>query len=144
MAIDKLFIKKFFLRIQMPFWHFRAIFFWTLDSTHYYTSPALSWYTKTGGVGQLIRGRLSQFNKRLAVPHNKFRPNYDPSNPYHLPEEVFNWLDNEAIGQLDFTTIPANSKTRHVFEIALNYPSALHDVHNDLLLFSWKYDNTEW
>ena len=48
-----------------------------------------------------------------------------------LPVSDFRWLDQDRIDALDITTIDAESMTGHILEVDLEYPTELHDLHND-------------
>jgi hypothetical protein len=45
-------------------------------------------------------------------------------------------MSDEEIEQLDVTTVPDDAETGYVLECDLEYPSELHDLHNDYPLAS--------
>jgi hypothetical protein len=48
-----------------------------------------------------------------------------------LPEKDFEWMNEEQITSLDVTRKPDYSKTSYILEVSLEYPTHLHDNHND-------------
>lgn len=95
-----------------------------------------------------IRGGISQCSKRYATANNKYTDNYDATkesdylmyldanNLYghsmmqHLPHSDYFWcydkFDSEKI-----LNIADDAKTGYIFEVDLDYPARLHDLHND-------------
>lgn len=51
-----------------------------------------------------------------------------------LPVRYFRWLSAEEISQFDIRNIDKNAKTGYILEVTIEYPSHLHDLHNDLPL----------
>jgi hypothetical protein len=49
----------------------------------------------------------------------------------YLPYEKFRFMSDEEIEQLDVTTVPNDTEIGHFLECDLEYPSELHDLHND-------------
>ncbi|XP_030767535.1 uncharacterized protein LOC115891247 [Sitophilus oryzae] len=97
-----------------------------------------------------IRGGVSQCSVRKAIANNKFMSIYDASKPtsyimyldatnlygaamsQYLPTGNFTWLTEEEISNLNFMNIDKNSNIGYVFEVDLEYPEHLHDLHNEL------------
>lgn len=51
-----------------------------------------------------------------------------------LPVRDFKWLSANEISELDIMNVDKNAKNGYILEVTLEYPSHLHDVHNDLPL----------
>ena len=60
------------------------------------------------------------------------------SNP--LPYGEFNWLNEKETNKLDLDSISENSSIGYFLEVGLEYPSKLHDFHNDYALAPEKRD----
>lgn len=95
-----------------------------------------------------IRGGISQCSKRYATANNKYMENYDPSlessylmyldanNLYghsmmqYLPHRDYawcsDWFDAETI-----LNLKDDAETGYIFEVDLDYPEHLHDLHNE-------------
>ena len=131
-----------------------------LDPCHYYTSPGLSWdafFKMTKAKPELltdydmylmiekgIRGGMSVITKRYSNANNKYMKDYDAkqdssfikyldaNNLYgtamceKMPYSNFQWGDNLDINQDSFEP--------GFYEVDLEYPQQLHDLHNDLPL----------
>ena len=126
-----------------------------LDSSHYFSSPGLSWdamlkytgvklkkmnnvdvhlFLETG-----IRGGVSYISER----HTNSDKNTDimywyMNNLYgtvmsfnYLPYGAFKFLSREEINELDLDSIPENSLVGYILEVDLKYCEELHDSHND-------------
>jgi hypothetical protein len=52
----------------------------------------------------------------------------------YLPVGGFRFLSEEETSQIDFTNVPDDSETGFVVACDLEYPSKLHEAHNDYLL----------
>ena len=48
-----------------------------------------------------------------------------------LPYGKFDWLNKQEINELDLDSISENSSIGYFLEVDLEYPSELHDSHND-------------
>ena len=46
----------------------------------------------------------------------------------------FEWLDDDEIDSIDFNCVSAESDVGYILEVDLEYPSKLHELHNDYLL----------
>ena len=89
-----------------------------------------------------LRGGISYIAHRHAEANNKFMKNYDPSkessyisyldanNLYGwamskpLPYKNFKWVEADGV-------IPKKKGIGHIYEVDLEYPEELHDLHND-------------
>ena len=96
-----------------------------------------------------IRGGVAMITQKYAEANNPEVPNYDKTKPTSwilyldmnnlygtamvdaLPEKDFEWMNEEQITSLDVTSIPDDSNTGYVLEVDLEYPTHLHDYHND-------------
>ena len=56
---------------------------------------------------------------------------YGVAQSKELPEKEFYWLSEDEINQLDIMTIADDSDTGFILEVDLDYPSILHEEHND-------------
>ena len=97
-----------------------------------------------------LRGGISYIAKRCAKANNKYTENYDPkkastfityldmNNLYgwamseYLPYGGFEWLKN--VDGFDVNSISEKSEIGYFFEVDLEYPDELHELHNDYLL----------
>jgi len=48
-----------------------------------------------------------------------------------LPVSNFRWLTQDQIEKLDYTKLKDNGEKGYIFEVDLEYPEKLHDLHND-------------
>lgn len=96
-----------------------------------------------------IRGGVSMCSGRKAIANNRFLENFDSSkaesyimyldatNLYgfamsqHLPISDFQWLGADEININNIPNIPIDGEYGYVFEVDLEYPYSLHDLHND-------------
>ncbi|XP_063392461.1 uncharacterized protein LOC134677958 [Cydia fagiglandana] len=97
-----------------------------------------------------IRGGLSQCCGKFAVANNKYLKNYDSDKPsnyivyldannlygwamsQYLPVGGFRWLSEEETINFDMTKLCPENEKGYFFEVDLEYPTSLHDLHNDL------------
>jgi hypothetical protein len=49
----------------------------------------------------------------------------------YLPYEKFRFMSDKEIEQHDVTTVPDDAETGYALECDLEYPSELHNLHND-------------
>lgn len=95
-----------------------------------------------------IRGGISQCSERFAEANNKYMESYDPTrdsnyivyldanNLYgwsmmqHLPINEFAWC-RKYFTVDDIMAIPDDSEIGYIFEVDLEYPQHLHDLHKD-------------
>ena len=101
---------------------------------------------------QGIRGGVSYINKRYTeASKNKHIFNFDMNNLYgdamsqYLPYANFKWVKNIDIIEQKLMQIKKDSSTGYIFEVDLEYPQELHDIHNDYPLASEKINiPKEW
>ena len=96
-----------------------------------------------------MRGGISYIAKRYSKANNKYMMCYDSSkeskyityldanNLYgwvmsqYLPYSGFKWLNQKEISDFCLNAISENSSIGYIIEVDLQYPSELHDLHND-------------
>ncbi|XP_015781366.1 uncharacterized protein LOC107359396 [Tetranychus urticae] len=96
-----------------------------------------------------IRGGLSCINKRHVKGNNKYMKGYDKNKPssyiipldannlygyamsFRLPYKDFKWLSRKEINELDILKLDKDSEIGYIFNVDLEYPKELHDLHND-------------
>ena len=52
----------------------------------------------------------------------------------YLPYSGFKWFNQKGITDFYLNSISENSSIDYILELGLEYPSELHDLHNDYLL----------
>ena len=155
-----LYLKTDILLLTDVFENFRktCLTYYKLDPLHYITSPGLAWdaMLKMTGINlelitdidmQLfiekgLRGGISYIAHRHAEANNKYMKNFDldklisyimyldANNLYGwamsqpLPYRHFKWVDASDV-------IPKRKGIGHIYEVDLEYPKELHDLHND-------------
>ena len=155
-----LYLKTDILLLVDVFENFRktCLTYYGLDPLHYITSPGLAWdaMLKMTGINlelitdvdmQLfiekgLRGGISYIAHRHAEANNKYMKNYyldilssyimylDANNLYGwamsqpLPYGNFKWVEANSV-------IPKRKGIGHIYEVDLEYPEELHDLHND-------------
>ena len=95
-----------------------------------------------------LRGGISYIAHRHAEANNKYMKNYDPSKvssyiSYLDANNLYGWAMSQPLPYRNFKWIsaalccasPYSVKTRkgigHIYEVDLEYPEELHDLHND-------------
>ena len=96
--------------------------------------------------------------KRHSNANNKYMESYDSSkeskyisyldanNLYgwamsqYLPYSGFKWLNQKEIYRFNVNSIEENSSIGYILEVDLEYPSELHDLHNDYPLSPGKLE----
>ena len=96
-----------------------------------------------------MRDGISYIAMRYSKANNKYMKCYnsskeskyitylDANNLYgwamtqYLPYGEFKWLSEKEIDEFDLKLVKENSSTGYIFEVDLEYPSGLHDLHND-------------
>ena len=99
-----------------------------------------------------IRGGISYIAKRSFKANNKYVKGYDENkastfimywdvnNLYgwamtqYLPYDDFEWMTEEEISEINFNLVSGYSNGGYILEVDLEYPSDLHNLHNDYLL----------
>ena len=155
-----LYLKTDILLLTDVFENFRktCLTYYKLDPLHYITSPGLAWdaMLKMTGINlelitdidmQLfiekgLRGGISYIAHRHAEANNKYMKNFDPvklisyimyldaNNLYGwamsqpLPYRNLRWVESNNV-------IPKRKGVGHIYEVDLEYPEELHDLHND-------------
>ena len=96
-----------------------------------------------------IRGGISMISNRYAVANNPLVSCYDETKPtsylmYYdannlygwamsqfLPTGDFRWLSEKQIEKIDIMSVSKRSERGYILEVDIEYPSELHDEHND-------------
>ena len=99
-----------------------------------------------------MRGGIFYIAKRYSKADNKCMQSYDAKKPgkfityldannlycramiQYLPYSGFKWLNQKEISDFCFNSISENSSKGYILEVDLQYPSELHDFHNNYLL----------
>ena len=109
-----------------------------------------------------MKGSISYIVKRHGKANNKYMENYDSSesillkkvcllyldanNLYgwvliqYLPYSGFKWLSKKEIDGFDLNLVKKNSSMGYILEVDVEYPSELHDLHNDYALVPEKLE----
>ena len=100
-------------------------------------------------VEENIRGGVSTINHRLFTANNQYLSNYNPNIPTSyimyvdannlygkgmsekLPTGNFRWLSKEKVDMFSVHNIDAEGETCYILDVNLEYPKAIHDLHND-------------
>ena len=103
-----------------------------------------------------MRGGISYVSKIYGKVNNKYMESYDSSkksnyityldanNLYgwamsqYLPYSGFKWLGKKEISDFCLNSISENNSTGYILKIDPEYPSELHELHNDYPLASEK------
>ena len=155
-----LYLKTDILLLTDVFENFRkaCIANYKLDTIHYITSPGLAWdaMLKMTGINlELItdidmqlfiergmRGGISNITHRHTKANNKYMKNYDPDKPssyimYLDANNLYGWAMSQPLPYGNFrlvyadTIIAKKKGIGHIYEVDLEYPEELHDLHND-------------
>ena len=155
-----LYLKTDILLLVDVFENFRktCLTYYKLDPLHYITSPGLAWdaMLKMTGINlelitdidmQLfiekgLRGDISYIAHRHAEANNKYTRNYDPDKPssyimYLDANNLYGWAMSQPLPYRNFrwvrvdSVIPKRKGIGHIYEVDLEYPKELHDLHND-------------
>ena len=96
-----------------------------------------------------MRDSISYIAKRHSKANNEYTENYvsskenvfimylDANNLFgwamtqYLPYGGFKWLSKKEIDEFDLNLVKENSSGGYILEVDLEYPSELHDFHND-------------
>ena len=107
-----------------------------------------------------MRVGISYIAKRYSKPNNKCMQSYDAKKPskfikyldennlygwamiQYLPYSGFKWLNQKEISDFYLNSISENSSIGYI-KVELEYPSELHDLHNDYPLAPEKLEITQ-
>ena len=155
-----LYLKTDILLLVDVFENFRktCLTYYKLDPLHYITSPGLAWdamlkMTKINlelitdidmqlFIEKGLRGGISYIAHRHAEANNKYTRNYDPDKPssyimYLDANNLYGWAMSQPLPYRNFkwveadSVIPKRKGVGHIYEVDLEYPKELHDLHND-------------
>ena len=108
-----------------------------------------------------MRGGISYISHRYGKANNKYMKDYDSSGPSKfimyldmnnlygasmsqcLPTGGFKWLNQKKISKINLGSYTADSKKGLILEVDLQYPSNLHNLHNDYPLGAEKLKVTK-
>ena len=108
-----------------------------------------------------MRGGISYISKRHSRANNKYMWSYDSNeeskfimyldayNLYgwvmsqYLPYSKFRWLSVKEISRFCLDSISENSPVGYILDVDIEYPSELHDLHNDYPLGPEKLEISE-
>ena len=109
-------------------------------------------------IKKRMRRGISFIAKRHSKANNKYMECYDSSketiyityldanNLYgwamsqYLPYSLFKWLNQKEISDFCMNSVSENSSIVYILEVDLEYPSELHDLHNDYPLVLEKFE----
>ncbi|GFT03817.1 uncharacterized protein NPIL_449541 [Nephila pilipes] len=107
-------------------------------------------------IEKSIRGGISTIYKRYARANNRCLENYDPSSPpkyiiyldannlygwamsQALPYGDFKWISPDTFNKEQILSMRENSEVGYIFEVDLEYPTELHNLHSDYSLAAEK------
>ena len=96
-----------------------------------------------------IRGGISMISQKYAKANNPYIEDHDPekttsyimyldaNNLYGwamsecLPSGNFQWVDDDALKNLDIQQVAADADRGYILEVDLEYPEDIHDLHSD-------------
>ena len=99
-----------------------------------------------------LRGGISYIANRYGKANNPYMKEYDEKEPssyimyldannlygwamsQYLPTGGFKWMSQSKIDELDLAKYDSSSKKGLILEVDLDYPTSLHDLHNDFPL----------
>ena len=108
-----------------------------------------------------LRGGISYIANRYGKANNKYMKEYDEKAPskyimyldannlygwvmsQYLPTGGFRWMKQKQIDKLNLASYEEDSKKGFIAEVDLEYPSELHDLHNDYPLAPEKVKVTD-
>ena len=138
-----------------------ALSTYKLDPVHYLTLPGYSWdallkFTRVSlelltdsnmylFVEKGLRGGISMVSHRHAIANNQYMQNFDPSQPdsyllYLDSNNLYGWAMSQPMPTggfqwIDYTDqileTPADADHGFILEVDLDYPTSLHQQHND-------------
>ena len=155
-----LYLKTDILLLTDVFESFRktCLAYYRLDPLHYITAPGLAWDAMlkmtcinleliTDIDMQLfiekgLRGGISCITHRHAEANNKYMKNFDLDKlisyiMYLDANNLYGWAMSQPLPYGNFKWVEANSVIHkrkgigHIYEVDLEYPEELHDLHND-------------
>jgi hypothetical protein len=135
--------------LSLPMFSINACLKMTKVELDFLTMPDECLFIEAGirGGVSVVTGRLSTANNPY-LPEGMFKPEeeskyilyLDANNLYGwamsqpLPTSGFRFMEEEEIETLDIAAIPEDGPIGYFFEVDLDYPPHLHDLHNDMPL----------
>ena len=155
-----LYLKTDILLLTDVFENFRktCLTYYKLDPLHYISSPGLAWdaMLKMTGINlelitdidmqlfieKVLRGGISYIAHRHAEANNKYMKNFDIDKlisflMYLDANNLYGWAMSKPLPYGNFRWVNADSVIAkeygigHIYEVDLEYPEDLHDLHND-------------
>ena len=83
-----------------------------------------------GGVSSISK-RYSEASKNVNILYLDMNNLYGCAMRQYLPINDFKWVKNIDKIEQKLMRIKNNSSTEYEFEVDLEYPQELHDIHND-------------
>ena len=144
-----------------------------LDPAHYLTLPGYSWDAllkstevslelitepdKYLFIEKGLRGGISMVSHRHAIANNQYMQNFDPSQPdsyllYLDSNNLYGWAMSQPMPTGGFQWVnytdqiletPADADHGFILEVDLDYPTSLHQQHNDYPLAPEKLTKTK-
>ena len=131
-----------------------------LDPANFYTSPGLAWQACLKMTGQRLelltdldmhlfiekglRGGISMISNRYSEANNPYLSTYNQTSPskyimYLDANNLYGWAMSQPLPThgfhwtepVDVTEVPDDASEGYILEVDLDYPSHLHDMHND-------------
>ena len=132
----------------------KCLDYYGLNPCHYFSSPGLKLYLISDidvhlFIEKGMRGGISYIPKRYIKANNKYMESYDSSEEskfimylnannlcgwamsQYLPYSGFKCLSKKEIRNFCLNSTSENSFVGYILEVDLEYPSRLHELHND-------------
>ena len=146
-----LYLKSDILLLADVFENFRktCLQYYKLDPCHYFTLELMVDIDMFQFIEKGMRGGISYIANRYGKANNKYMKNYDEKAPSNyimyldannlygwamsqaLPTGGFKWLSPKQIEKINLGKYTENSKKGMILEVDLEYPTELHNSHND-------------
>ena len=112
--------------------------YYGLDPCHYFSSPGLRRDAMLKFTGIKLE-LISDINMHLFIEK---RNGWAMSQ--YLPYSEFKWLNQKEVSGFCLNSIEENNSIGYILEADLEYPSELHDLHNDYPLALEKFEISQY